>query len=432
MNRLSTGIRNARISRKVALIGLAVGLMAPLAACGGLSADGDDAKASSGSYTELRTGKSETAEDTKVLDKLPASVRDTYAGFWHATRVGPNPYADWKPSKAPWKFCYSSAYQGNSWRQEGLTVAQNIVAQLEKKGLADGPLVVSDANNNASLQATQITTMVQKGCDVILVMQPPTVGVCKAFDAAQKAGALVVVMQTGTDCTSVIQSDFGAYYAGQTSAQWLIDKVGDTKDTIVMCDGIPGVAAAEARQAGAADAFKKAGLSVDHITGEWTTSTIKSQMLSYLSTNQSGVAGVWDGGVCAVPVTQAFQQANRKLPWVTGFEGACSWLASWKETGQESIGFAGGGGQGVNEAMKVAMRMLAGQSPKYNTLLYPLAQIDSTNVDQYLKPGMTLNSACNAQPAEGESVPASYYDDLFTGEGTPETFDAALAALPVK
>ncbi|MFI5426748.1 substrate-binding domain-containing protein [Aeromicrobium sp. UC242_57] len=367
-----------------------------------------------------------------MLDKLPSSVRDTYAGFWHATRVGPDPYADWTPSKAPWKFCYSSAYQGNSWRQEGLTVAKNIVADLQKKDLADGPLLVSDANNNASLQATQITTMVQKGCDVILVMQPPTVGVCKAFDTAQKAGVLVVVMQTGTDCTNVIQSDFGAYYAGQTSAKWLVDQVGDAKGSIVMCDGIPGVAAAEARQAGAADVFKQAGLKVDHITGEWTPSTIKSQMLSFLSTNQGAVAGVWDGGVCAVPVTQAFQQADRDLPWVTGFEGACSWLASWDKTGKDSIGFAGGAGQGVNEALKVAMRMLAGQKPKYNTLLYPLAQIDSTNVDQYLKPGMTLNSACNAQPAEGESVPDSYYDDLFTGDGKPATFDAALADLPIK
>jgi ribose transport system substrate-binding protein len=431
MNRSMPRPGGATTKRKVALVALAAGLLASLAACGGLSAGGDDAKAS-GTYTELRTGKAETAGDKTVLDKLPASVRDTYAGFWHATRLGPNPYADWKPSKAPWKFCYSSAYQGNSWRQEGLTVAKQIVAELQKKKLADGPLVVSDANNNASLQATQITTMVQKGCDVILVMQPPTVGVCKAFDTAQKAGALVVVMQTGTDCTNVIQSDFGAYYAGQTSAKWLADKVGDTKDTIVMCDGIPGVAAAEARQAGAADVFKAAGLKVDHITGQWTPSTIKSQMLRYLSTNQGAIAGVWDGGVCAVSVTQAFQQADRDVPWVTGFEGACSWLASWKDNGKHSIGFAGGAGQGVNEAMKIAMRMLAGQKPKYNTLLYPLAQIDSSNVDQYYKKGMTLNSACNAQPVDGESVPASYYDDLFSGGGTPQTFDADLASLPIK
>ncbi|GAA0191367.1 MULTISPECIES: substrate-binding domain-containing protein [unclassified Aeromicrobium] len=432
MNRLTTRLPRPRRGKKVALAATVLGLLVALTACGGLSADDGDDAAGTGAYTKLNTGGKESAADKEALDALPESVRDTYAGFWHATRVGPNPYADWEPGEAPYKFCYSSAYQGNSWRQEGLTVAKNIVAQLEKKGVAKGGLTVSDANNNASLQATQITSMVQKGCDVILVMQPPTVGVCKAFDTAQKAGTLVVVMQTGTDCTNVIQSDFGAYDAGKKSAEWLIDKVGDTKDTVVMCDGIPGVAAAEARQAGAADAFEKAGLKVDHITGEWTTSTIKSQMLSYLSTHQGSIAGVWDGGVCAVPVTQAFQQADRDLPPVTGFEGACSWLASWKQTGADSFGFAGGAGQGVNEAFRVSLRMLAGQKPKHNTLLYPLAQIDGSNVDQYYKSGMKLSSACNAQPVDGESVPASYYDDLFTGSGEPETFDAGLAELPVK
>lgn len=410
---------------------LLLALSVPLAACGGLAAN-DASEASAGTYTQLRTGKAGTAEDDKVVEGVPASVRDAYAGFWHATRIGPNPYADWKAPQAPWKFCYSSAYQGNTWRQEGLDVAKSIVADLDAKGLVDGDLLVSDANNNASLQATQITTMSQKGCDVILVMQPPTVGVCKAFDTAKKAGALVVVMQTGTDCTNVIQSDFGAYYAGQQSAQWLVDKIGGAQGTVVMCDGIPGVAAAEARQAGARDVFAKAGLKVDHITGQWTASTVKSEMLRYLSTNQGAIAGVWDGGVCAASVTEAFQQAGRPLPWVTGFEGGCAWLASWKQTGKDSFGFAASAGQGVNEAFRVALRMLAGQQPKYNTLLYPLAEVNSANFASYYKPGMTLNSACNAQPAGGASVPDSYYDALFSGGKQPETFDAHLNELPVK
>jgi len=412
-----------------ALAALIAGVVLMLSGCASLEAG---AAGDTSDYTQLRTGQPEDPNDGRVLDSLPASVRDTYAGFWHATRVGPNPYAEWTPPPSPWKFCYSSSYQGNSWRQEGVVVAKDIVDQLTGRGLATGGLLVTDANNSASLQATQITALVQKGCNVVFVMQPPTVGVCKAFDTARQAGVLVVVMQTGTDCTSAIQSDFGAYDAGRTSADWLIAKVGRTNGPIVMCDGIPGVAAAEARQRGASDAFEKAGLTVDHITGEWTTSTIKSQMLSYLSTHQGAVAGVWDGGVCAVPVTQAFQQVGRTVPPVTGFEGSCSWLASWKQTGHDSFGFAGGAGQGVNEAFRVALRMLSGQKPKYNTLLYPLAQITGANVDQFYRSGMSLNSACNAQPLNDESVPNSYYDALFTGGGEPAPFDAHLNALPVQ
>jgi ribose transport system substrate-binding protein len=431
VNRPPFRLAAPRGRRRGVTAGLAMGLLLLLlTACGGLSA-GNSASGSTSSYTELGTGKDSTAADQAALKEVPASARDAYAGFWQSTRLGPNPYADWKAPEGPWKLCYSSAYQGNSWRQEGLTVAQNITDQLAQQGLADGDLLVSDANNNASLQATQINAMVQKGCGVIFVMQPPTVGLCDAFGGAQKAGVLVVVMQTGTDCTNVMQSDFGAYYAGQTSAKWLVDKTGGN-GTVVMCDGIPGVAAAEARQSGAAAVFEEAGMKVDHITGQWTPSTIKSQMLQYLSTNQGDVAGVWDGGVCAVPVTEAFDQANRDLPYVTGFEGACAWLANWKQTGKESIGFTQGAGQGVVEAFKVALRMLAGQTPRFNTLLYPLQTIDSTNVDQYTKPGMTLNSACNAQPLGGQAVPDSYYDDLFSGGGTPATFTSGLEQLPVQ
>jgi ribose transport system substrate-binding protein len=417
--------------RRSALAAVLVGFVVLLTACGGLSADEGGESASADEYTALGTGKPATEADSAALEDVPESARDAYAGFWHSTRLGPNPYADWKPSEGPWKFCYSSSYQGNTWRQEGLTVAEGILEQLDEQGLVDGEMIVSDADNNASLQATQINTMVQKGCDVVLVMQPPTVGLCNAFESAKDAGALVVVMQTGTDCTNAIQSDFGSYFAGQTSAEWLVEKTGG-EGTVVMCDGIPGVAAAEARQAGATQVFEEAGLTVEHITGEWTPSTIKSQMLQYLTTHPDDVAGVWDGGVCAVPVTEAFEQAGRDLPFVTGFEGACAWLANWKKTGKESIGFTQGAGQGVVEAFKVALRMLAGQQPKLNTLLYPLPEINASNFDQFYKPEMTLSSGCNAQPLDGESVPSSYYDDLFSGGDEPATFESRLDQLPVK
>jgi ribose transport system substrate-binding protein len=393
----------------------------------GTSSTGTD---DGGSYTTLSPGGPVTAADTAALAALPAAVQDTYAGFWNSTRLGPNPYAKWTPSKAPWKFCYSSAYQGNSWRVEGLNVAKSIVAQLATKGLVDGDLIVADANNSASLQATQINTMVQQGCDVILAMQPPSVGLCSAFDTALNSKVLVVAMQTGTDCTNVIQSDFGEYYTGAASAKWLVDKTGG-KGTVVMCDGIPGVAAAEARQAGAKSVFAGAGMTVAEITGQWTPSTVKSEMLKYLSTHQGSVAGVWDGGVCAVSVDQALRQAGKSVPYVTGFEGACSWLAAWKQNGKESIGFSQSAGQGVVEAMKVALRMLSGQQPKVNTLLYPLQTIDASNFSKYYKAGMALTSTCNAQPVGNQSVPDTYYDALFTGGSPAPQFDSNLDSLPI-
>jgi ABC-type sugar transport system substrate-binding protein len=185
------------------------------------------------------------------------------------------------------------------------------------------------------------------------------------------------------------------------------------------------------RQLGAKTVFAKAGVKVDEITGSWNVATIKSQMLSYLSTHPGTVSGVWDGGVCAVPVGQAFKQSGRDLPVITGFEGPCRWLAYLKETDTKSFGFSAGAGQGVQEAFKVAMRLLAGQKPIVNTLLYPLAKIDATNFNQYYNPKMTLNSACSSQPVDGQSVPDSYYDVLFKGGSKATPLQSVLLSLPI-
>lgn len=428
---LGSGYRATAVWRSVVAFGLLLVVAVVVAGCGGLSDSGTEASSSGGSFTELAPGKPESSADKKALGEVPSEYKDVYAGFWNSTRLGPDPYADWKPEAAPWKFCYSSAYQGNSWRVEGSTVAENMVEQLEKEGLAEGGLTVADANNSASLQATQINTMVQQGCDVIIAMQPPTVGECSAFENARNKGVLVVAVQTGTDCTDVMQSDFGEYQAGEESAKWLVEKTGGN-GTVVMCNGIPGVAAAEARQSAARSVFQESGMKIAEITGQWTPSTVKSQMLSYLSTHQGEVAAVWDGGVCATAVSEAFKQAGKKLPYVSGFEGACSWLATWKEDEKESIGFAQSGGQAVAEAMKVALRMLSGQTPKFNTILYPLQQIDAGNFNQYYKPQMTTTSECNAQPTGEGSVEESYYDGLFEGGKPAPAIKPELASLPIQ
>jgi len=371
-------------------------------------------------YTDLTPGSADpTAEQTAALNAfIPSSIQSNAEGFWNWMRLGPNPYADWKPPKAPWHICYSSAYQGNSWRVEGLKAAQDVFNQLKTQNLVKGSMTTTDANNSATTQATQINNLVQQGCQVILTMQPPSTGLCQAYKNANKKGTLVISMQTGTSCTDDIQVDFAEYAAGATTAKWLVDKVGG-KGTIVECKGIPGVAASETRQAAAEKVFKaNPGIKVDSITSQWTASTAKSQMLQYLATHPGPVAGVWDGGTCAVPAGQAFQQAGRTLPVITGFEGGCYWLAFWKDNLKSSIGFPQSGGQASYVPFLIALRMLSGQQMKGNMVLYPLPTINEANFDKYYKSTDTVNSTCNAQPAGGDPLPPGYLDTLFSG-GTP-------------
>lgn len=427
----STNLRG--LKRLLAVGALSVSALMVLSACGASDGPiGESGSSNAAEYTELRTGEVEPSEaDTAALEALPESVRDNYAGFWHSTRLGPNPYADWTPPEGPWKLCYSSLNLEISWYTEGLTVAEMLTDQLREQGLVEEELVHTDASNDGAQQANQINNLVQQGCDVIFAMQPPSVGVCNAFGNARDEGTLVIAVQTGTDCTNVIHSDFGGYAAAYRTAEWLAENA-DPDGTVVLCNGIPGVAASESRQAGAEAALEDAGREFDSITGEWNPATVKTQMLQYLSTHQGEVSGVWDAGVCAVAAGQAMEQAGHDIPLLTGFDGACGWLAYTQENGVDTVGFAQSGGQAVVEGFKVAMRMLSGQKPVVNSLIYPLAEINPENVDQFYDPKMTINSSCNAQPVDGESVPDSYYDDLFEGGEEAPKLETVLQDLPIQ
>jgi len=366
-------------------------------------------------YTDITPGQPANEAQAAALQQIPDPLRQNYDGYWNWMRLGPNPYANWTPPKPPWKICYSSAFQGNDWRVEGLQFAQDMFGQLKAKNLVSGDLITADANNNASVQATQINNMVQQGCNVIFVMQPPAIGLCQAFDSALQQNVLVVVMQTGTQCTSAIHSDMYEYRSGAITAQWIIDNTsGDAN--VVMCNGIPGVAAADTRTAAATSIFSKnPRIKTSAITSQWTPTVAKTAMLQFLATHPEQVDGVWDGGSCGVAVGEAMQQAGRPLKNIAGFEGACAWLAFWKANLSDSIGFPQSGGQAVYEPWVIAMRMLAGQKPAVNAFIYSLPPITKQNFDQYYKPTMTEQSTCNAQPQGGPPVPASYYDPLFTG-----------------
>jgi ribose transport system substrate-binding protein len=413
--------------KQLPMVFLAVTVAIVTAACSQSSSKSNGGGAS---YTQLTPGQPDAspAQAAALQKYIPASLQKDADGFWNWMRLGPNPYANWTPPKAPWQFCYSSAYQGNSWRVEGLDAAKGAWSQLKAQNLVKGNLIVADANNNATQQATQINNMVQQKCQVIFVMQPPSTGLCQSYKRAHDKGVLVISMQTGTSCTDDIQVDFAEYQAGATSAQWLVDKLGG-KGNIVECKGIPGVAASETRQAAAEKVFKaNPGIHVDSITSQWTASTGKSQMLQYLATHPQRVDGVWDGGTCAVPAGEALKQAGRPTPYITGFEGGCYWLAQVKESGKDSIGFPQSGGQAAYAPFEIALRMLVGQKMKGNMVLYPLPVIDKTTFASYYKPSYTTSSTCNAQPAQGEPLPSGFLDTLFTGGGAPPAVKSPLLA----
>jgi ABC-type sugar transport system substrate-binding protein len=107
------------------------------------------------------------AGKTVPLTAIPASVRDNYAGYDSFSKLFGNPYASWTPPPAPWKFCESTSYTGNTWEQGTQAEFTKLVKEAQTMGLAKGALTVADSNGTIALQISQLNNLVDDGCNVI-------------------------------------------------------------------------------------------------------------------------------------------------------------------------------------------------------------------------------------------------------------------------
>jgi ribose transport system substrate-binding protein len=360
------------------------------------------------------------ADHKKALEALPEEIRPYYDGYWYFATVGPNPYANWQPPKGPWQFCYNDSYQGNSWRAQALDEFKKLVDQYAKAGLAKPDPIITNSNNNIDVQLSQLNNMVRQGCNVILSIPSSPTGLCSGVKDAFDKGVLFVSVESPVTCPEAINVDFNEYYGGLRTAEWLAQAI-NGKGNVIMINGIPGLGPTVARRQAALDVLNK---HPDiHILGEvngmWTPSVGKSEMLKFLATHPQPVDGIWDSGLDGVAAGQALLQSGRPLAKINGLVGDCSYLAFWKKHNLNSFSLSQGARPALYEAFLVALKMLHGQQPVVNTILYPLPEITDANLDQWYKPDMTEQSNCFADSPDGRAVADSFFDPLFTGGTAP-------------
>lgn len=370
--------------------------------------------------TEQETGAA--AESDPRLEVVPEALRPYYDGYWYFATVTDNPYADWTPPEPPWKFCYNDSYQGNDWRQAALTQYQKLVGEYTEAGLADGDLVVTNSDNDINVQLSQLNSLVQQGCNVIISIPSSPTGLCQGVDNAFEQGVLFITVESPVECEKAINVGFNEYRGGVTTAEWLAGAIGD-KGSVVLVNGIPGLAPTQARRQGVLDVFSNYPdiEVIGEIDGMWTPSVAKEQMLKFLTTHPQEIDGVWNGALMGVAAAQAFEQAGRPLPKINGFSGSCSALAFWKETGFDTYySMSQGGGPALFTGFDTAVRMLSGQKPVVNTILVPLPEITEENFDEWYDPSMTVESTCFSDPADGRRVSKEFMDQYFEGGEEPQ------------
>ncbi|MFJ9622448.1 substrate-binding domain-containing protein [Streptomyces sp. NPDC101181] len=278
--------------------------------------------------------------------------------------------------------CFSNAGVFNPWRQVGL---KNMKAEVE---LHDGitKFTVLDAQGKDDKQISDIQELSGKDCDALIVSPNTTATLTPAVqEACGKLPVIVFDRGVQTDCGVTFISPIGGYAYGAAAADFLVDKV-DRGGKIVALRISPGVDVLENRWGAAEKALDKAGLKVAEVKfTDGDPSKTKSIVTDALARHGT-IDGVWmDSGATAVAAVEAFEDAGKDVPPITG-EDQQDFLQAWKDKDLTAIAPAYPTFQWRTPVI-AALRILGGQEvPKQWTLPQPVVTED--NFDQYYKEGM--------------------------------------------
>jgi ribose transport system substrate-binding protein len=354
------------------------------------------------------------------VTKIPSSARAAYLGYQKVARLQPNPYANWTPKKSPWKFCLNESLLQNGWRQGNLAELKKLTAQYKAAGLAKGDLQVTNSNGNSALQISQFNSLVSAGCDVIFTLPGSPTALCPAIDKAKQKGILVITDDTAVNCASAINVTFNGYLNMKLGATAVFKALGGKGNVLVVTGykGSVGEAVEEAAIRSALNSYPDIKI-IGEVEGQWTPAVAQTATATFLQTHPDKIDGILDEGEMGVAAQTALQQAGRPLAKVNFSSGECAAFAFWKAHPEVVTQVASQApGAAAYESFLVAVRMLSGQKPITNTLIYPIPQLTGSKIGTFFKPSMTVKSTCYADSPNVMAVPDSYFNPLFKG-GNP-------------
>lgn len=381
------------------------------------AAPASSAAAPSSAAASSAPASSGTASGEAGISAVPAGAKQDYSNYQLYSKLYPNAYQNYKPPTGKVQYCESTFYLGNTFQQGEITAFKQMIAPLAAAGKADSNFIVQNSNNSTATQVSQLQSEVQSGCDVIFLNNSSTTAFCGQVATALQKNVLVIA----TDpiyCNNAITVSFDVYENSYQLAANLYKGM-NYQGNLLEITGVPGVAdAATATAAATAAMSGHPGLKVvGSYTGDWTASVAQTATSQWLGSHPGvKVDGIIDEGAMGVAAETALQQAGRPLAKVSLQEGDCQELAFQKAnpslvpymTDQAPA-------PGAYAAMSVALRMLAGQQPALDTILYPIPGPTTATFNQWYTSSMTTSSACFASPKPALPALNSYVSQFFTG-----------------
>ncbi|WP_330177263.1 ABC transporter substrate-binding protein [Streptomyces sp. NBC_01498] len=278
--------------------------------------------------------------------------------------------------------CFSNAGVFNPWRQVGL---KNMRAEVElHREITE--FTVLDAQGKDDKQISDIQELSGRDCDALIVSPNTTATLTPAVE--QACGKLpVVVFDRGveTDCAVTFVNPIGGYAYGAVAADFLVEKV-EPRGKILALRISPGVDVLETRWSAAKVAFDRSELDVVDVKFTDGDPARTKAVVTDALTRHGDIDGVWmDSGATAVAAVEAFEDAGKDVPPITG-EDQQDFLQAWRDKDLTAIAPAYPTFQ-WRTAVIAALDVLKGEDvPKEWKL--PQPTVTQENLGDYLKPGM--------------------------------------------
>ncbi len=353
---------------------------------------------------------------------LPDDLKKLYVGATSA--LAPSAYDNFKTPAAPWKWCHSESYQGNPWRVTVTNELKRLVEGLKSAGV-DATFDVSDSNSDTGQQINQIRAFIDKKCTIITSIAGSATALNDVIKAAHDAGIPFVTAAGSVTSPDAINVDSNYAAWGYDMIKAIAKETGGKAD-VLLVEGIAGHPIVAQERAGADRALKEEpGLKVVRtVNGNWTANVTKTAVLQALATYPGNIDAVWTTGSESRVVAEAFAQAGRKPPLITGSITGDA-LGYWKANG-DKYRFTGHGvlpHWTAETLFRVAVRLLEGEKPKLNTLMMPIPAITQADFPAIYKSCMTPDAVSVFPIPASDPVPESMLDGYFAAPAPTKGWD---------
>jgi ribose transport system substrate-binding protein len=350
------------------------------------------------------------------LDAAHKQALGGYADFPQSTvKVLKSAWANWKPTHpGPYTIAVS-------WAQLVSDFQVQIVNSIKKdfggdKNVKQVIIKTTGSNIDIGQQLQQYNQLVQAQPDLIILETPSQDSFDGPVQRAKAAGIPTVTLLSPVPVDGAVNVDGNNYLDAATTMSYVTKLMGG-KGNVVEVRALAGAAVDNQTNEGWDNAIKSCpGMKVGgEIYGAFSESGAKSETLKYLATHPQKIDGVTTLAGESVGTLQAFKQTGRPIPPFAEVGMDKGFLGYWRQN-QSNYHASSTSLPPVPAARalhEVAMRMLAGQGVKLNTLVAENPVVTDANLADWSEPTWNITTPGTVSGDPQSFMPSSFINDFF-------------------